>query len=395
MYRETPFRALVTGIVLLAIGFQAVWLVQVARHFARIDGVDRVLTLLGTLLGTGGSVLAMVLALALVWRLAPRTDSKVLALFMALAGYFLSVNGIRFVRNQFESGSVPYVLLDWTIPFSALMAVAALLRFSGVFPRPLTPIELAAARGPAWLNRVRAATLAPGVAWGIGAAVYLANVGAFVLAHLWERASGVEREAGPIAVPATILSLLLVLMLASLNLHHGYRVADREGRRRIYWIVEGLVVGTGVLVIASLVKLLLMLSGHADPYGWWYSLVSFTALAGMLGCFGIAMFFAGALDPERAVRRTIVYGVLAAVMIFVFAAVEQIGQEILSEWLQLGDRVGGIVTGGVVALTFEPIKNRVSVLIDHWMARFDAVTERTPVAAAAGNVERPTRAAAG
>ena len=50
-----------------------------------------------------------------------------------------------------------------------------------------------------------------------------------------------------------------------------------------------------------------------------------------------------------------VAGLVGTVMVFLFVGVEQLLEETLRAWVGFGDRAGGILTGGMVALSFEPV----------------------------------------
>jgi hypothetical protein len=183
-------------------------------------------------------------------------------------------------------------------------------------------------------------------------------------------------------VPATIALMLATLAVAVANLRLGYALADAEGRRRIFWIVEGFLAGTGIVVVASAVKLATMVGGSGAGAGW-YPLAGFAALFVMVVCLGIAMFGAGAIDPALVVRRTALVGAVGVAMIFLFAGVEQAVQQYVGEWLGWSDRLGGIVTGGIVALSVDPVKRQVEALAARILARDRTVEEASPGAVAA------------
>ena len=84
--------------------------------------------------------------------------------------------------------------------------------------------------------------------------------GALIVAPhaLWMAASAAGRPLGSVgAVKYGVLALVLGSMAVSaMNLRAGYRVADAEGRRRVFWVLEGFLLATAIAVLASALKLL-------------------------------------------------------------------------------------------------------------------------------------------
>jgi hypothetical protein len=80
------------------------------------------------------------------------------------------------------------------------------------------------------------------------------------------------------------------------------------------------------------------------------------------------MFYAGALDPLLAIRRTATAGLVGVAMVFIFAITQQLVHEYLVAMVGLSDRAGGMVTGGIVALSFEPVQRRLHTLVTRWLS---------------------------
>lgn len=384
-----PARVLTTVIALAAVAFQ-LYSIQVALGAARSleEPSMRVVALSWMVLVATGGLGAAVLCLALLWRSSPRPESSAFALVIACLAYFFGAEGLSRFYSRFPSGSVTYTVLDWSIPASVLLGCAALLRFSVLFPEPLTASDVGL--GGRWRGW-RLLLLRPSTPWLFTGGIFLANAAAFGAVSAWNQRYGTGLRAGSVAVPATIGLVLWILALVVANLRAGFRRADLEGKRRLFWVVEGVFVATTLLIVAAVVKAVLMLTSGSDAHAWWYPMASFAALTAMVVCFAIAMFFAGAIDPALAIRRTAVVGLLSVLMLFLFAGVEQVIQEYLGAWVGFSERVGGVLTGGTVALLIDPVRDRVTQLVRRAEARWGA----TPPETEAGRSPAPALTSAG
>lgn len=304
------------------------------------------------LIGAMNTLLGAALGFALLWRSGEHGYARALALFVALVT-FASGDGMSRLRQRLELPQWADAALDATMPVALFLSVVALIWFAGLFPRPLPPAALADARV---LRRTRLWFLRGGLRWGTALLVF-APAEAVVLTKIYAPPLQQTAEAlfGWIR-PFLIFLVLVGFAVAALNLRAGYRAADEAGKRRVFWILEGLLAGTTLLVFASALKLVQMATGFNSPVRDWYGIVLMAGVGVMLSCVSIAVFFAGAIDPRLAVRRTAVVGAVGVLMVFVFAGAEQLIQDRLAGWLGLSDHLGGVLTGGTVALTFDPIR---------------------------------------
>jgi hypothetical protein len=250
--------------------------------------------------------------------------------------------------------------------------MGAMLRFSCTFPRALSPAELEPAGGSrarrmlaaAQRGSTDAAAVRRAAAWAVGALV-LAPESVRIAAAALGRPLG---ELG--VVKYALLALLLASMAVSAaNLRAGYRVADAEGRRRVFWVLEGFLLATAIAVLASALKLLQDATGYTPPVRFWYGLAMMLAFTALLACLAVAMFYAGAVDPALAVRRTAVAGLVGLAMVVLFATLEQALQGWLGARMGLSDRAGGILTGVVVGFAFEPLRVRSAALVESLLSR--------------------------
>ncbi len=379
--RAQAQRLLITAIVLVAVALQLYGLPRSlswmrATHFA----LDRIYLGLFAGVTVVAGISAAVLALMLAWRAASRADSRALALFLALLSYFLDWSTIGYLEEG--RSDVVRVFIDWSIPTSTLFAVAALVRFSALFPLPLTPADVGVGRvagraSGAWAA-FRAWLLRPAAAWGLAAGILTLDAIGFAVSGPLSRALGVRVSLSGVLIPLTVGLLIGALALVVANLRASYAASDAAGRRRLFWVLEGVFAATIILALASAVKLALMLAGRPAAFGSLYALTSFTGLALLVLCLAIAMFRAGALDPALAIRRTALYGLVGIVMVFLFTGAEQFIEEVLATHLGLGSKASGMLTGGTVALAFEPIKHRIAALVDRGLTRLGIRPDHLP-----------------
>lgn len=311
---------------------------------------------------------ASLLAMALLLRSASTPEGRALAIFLACLVYVTAaLESIFTLRQKHQLHWLLDGGLDVTIPLSALLGLAALLRFSSLFPLRLRAEQIA---GQAILPRLRTRLLDPRFIWPLAIGLAL---GIQVMLVAVVRLRDVVPVLGGAGFPLHHLAMV-VLVLGSLsmgvaNLHTAYGAADAEGRRRVFWVMEGLLAGTLILLLASAIKLVGLTTGYATWFAPWYPLSFILALVVIIAFLGVAMFYVGALDPLLAIRRTATTGMLGLAMVFIFALTQQLVHEYLVNWLSLSDRVGGMLTGGIVALSFEPVQSRMNRAVTGWMKK--------------------------
>lgn len=365
-------------------GFAAVLIaaavVHVATLWPRVEALAQVLPRHSWLLvaGYGLSALTALAACALagllLWKASDRPEGRALTLFLAfLAVFWGSV--FRFMEVSAGGDSVNIEVsygsgwLSQSALGSFLLASAAFLRFSGVFPRRLArrlaPPRLARFRVGRWLHRVRVAFLDPRLVWGSAVVVYL--VQRFTPALLDRLLD--PGPASPEAVPTAALFGFLVaiillagyavfaMALGARNLRDGYRLADPGERRRVLWVVAGfsgawwlVLAAVGLTAVSAALGEGLAVVGVAAPVA--------LVLAPLVAVIGAALgvLYAGAIDPALALERSTVYGALGVIGVISFAALENALSELVEQWVRLPGFVGTMVAGGLVAAVLIPLR---------------------------------------
>lgn len=341
----------------------------------------RTYAVLGNVAALAGAVLAILLAMRSAHPAAPHLEAS-----------------LGFGALAFGVGTdpvLPWGLPDWALRGAAMglamLAMAGFVRFTALFPAPYHPdpddsAALRSRRADTPLVRVLTRALAPLVphrvrkgrrrmlAWYRARAARPRDA---ALAARTDRARQhvlvwVARRAWPVgAVSAVILAgaaslgpdwallvgyffLLPAFIVATLLLQISYATGSEFQRREVLWVTQGF---TLAVVLPSLVVWPMFLTAvFGNPVSVTLAalLPASLALSGcaLVGCLAVAVFGAGAMDPEAALRRTLVYGVLGAVTTLVFEVMESVAATSLMGVMGVHGDGAVWVSSGVAAIVF-------------------------------------------
>jgi hypothetical protein len=324
------------------------------------------------------ALLACALAAFLLWQAVDRREARVLALFLAFLAIFWG-SLFRFLEAKGDANSVHVTLsygTGWVSQSAAvalLLAMAAFVRFSALFPRPLTAERLPPARRWRALRSVRAATLRPLPVWGSVVVVALA------LKYLPDLVAAFALPEGPAATlpPVFVATLVLTgalfvlyglvaLIAGTRNLRASYRIAAAQERDRILWVVTGftaacwMVLGAvGVLAAVALTDLNPNVIALVIPLG-----IVLAPLV-LVVCATIGILYSGALDPAIALQRSTVWGAIGASGVIAFAGIENALSSLVEGRLGLPGIVGSMIAGAVVTALLIPLRR----VVHGWVAR--------------------------
>lgn len=232
---------------------------------------------------------------------------------------------------------------------AALMTtLAAALRASQLFPSRLEKSSITAeAYGR---RRVVHALLQP-VAWVQQALLtpHVLLVMTLVVALIF--ATGVLVVTPTLGAVATIGVSILILA----NLRAGYVAANAEQRRQVYWLSLGMIVVLVVGLLTASLALLELTSGWRLPIALWPYWLGLVGLFAGLCVTAFAILYKGALDPVLAIQRTLLYGGLVIVMVFLFSGLENLLTNYVVESLGFPSGWGAWIAGGLVALVLAPM----------------------------------------
>lgn len=306
------------------------------------------------------------LALLLLWRVPNRPDARALTLFLAFLAIFWG-SVFRFLHVEWAADGLSISLSyggGWvsdTALASFLLALAAFLRFSALFPRPLTRDRLRPSRAPRLLRVTRLATLRPGAAWG-GAAALLLVLNFLPDLTAWATGS-------PASAAAAFLAIMLLLtvfagiamVLGARNLLDSYRSATPGERKRILWLVSGFSAAAWMLIgAAALMTVAVTLDVAGTPAVVVVALALVLAPLTVVFSAATGILYSGALEPGLALRRSTLYGLLGVIGLVAYTAVETALSELVERWVPLPGFIGPVAAGVLVALVLIPLRKIVA-----------------------------------
>jgi hypothetical protein len=139
--------------------------------------------------------------------------------------------------------------------------------------------------------------------------------------------------------------------------------ATVEQRRQTLWIAAGMV---GAFVVVQLLFWSFLLSFPLGSPQLGLGLFVLSAPLGALVLvigFAIATFGSGALDPGLAIKRTLITGIVATLVTFVFALVEGLVANLLAEQAGLPTAMAPAIAGAAVAVALGPMWHKVSAWV--------------------------------
>lgn len=293
----------------------------------------------------GSSLLFAAVVFLIAWRAGDQPANLMLALAFAFAGsngiFGLSLEELR------VNAIIRYVV---EIP-TFILAAGFFIRASQHFPRKLTLQDIALTR-TIWgrIKPLRAVVIfflrAPAV-WVFAATAGIIN-----------ELSSNEALAAIGWISIVVMSLIYFYIM--------YRSGDVEVRRKVLWFLE--------LPILSLVLKVLLLAARAVLHERSSEtlpivisvLLDSARLVAQLFCVCMAVFYAGAISPALVIRKTFVYGVTVALLLFTYATVEAFVANFLVDKIGVSNSFANAMLGTVLALAFHPIKNR----LEHALRRF-------------------------
>jgi hypothetical protein len=374
MSRRWPFR-LGAGFLILAA------VVHVSTVWPRVAKLAGVLPVARWMLVTGFAISAVTalaacgLAVLLLWKAADRPDARALTMFLAFLAIFWG-SLFRFMDVSAETRSISINLsygsgwISKTALASSLLAIAAFLRFSALFPVPLDVTRLPPSRLPGNLRRIRAASLRPAPVWfGVIVLLLLQNYSVRIVSRL-TGADSLPPGASPPAillaslfVPLALSTLAIVLAFALgvRNLRDSYRLAAPAERRRLQWIVGGFSAAAWMVLGAVGLVLLIRFAGlDSDVLALAFPLALVLApLVAVLGaCTGV--LYSGAIDPALALEKSTVYGILGAGGLVAFAGIENALSNLVEDRLRLPGFVGAMIAGAIVTSALVPIRKSIA-----------------------------------
>jgi len=309
------------------------------------------------------SVLAAVAAVSLVFRRDPGRGGRSLAVAVAAWAYLLAYGGVFRLLAPTTESAFRFAFEAHFLVVECL-GLAGILAFSAAFPSRLTAADIERAeRLPVALRALfafRSWLLRPTAPW-VAAAVLTASV------------LGLARVFGTPTVEAPLNPVMDVARFATLagaviNLRSSWDARNAEGRKRITWMVVGLTLLLGALVLLIGGNVLISVTEWRSPLNWRPLLLNL-GLLGLLWGSAMAVFYEGRLDPKAMVRGTATWTGLATIFLFLSAGLEALFSDAMLARISLPEGVGTLAAICLFAWIFQATRKVVEVVIDQvWAA---------------------------
>lgn len=273
--------------------------------------------------------------------------ARALALAFGAWSYLMAYSGVTLLLRPVAPGPAREIFEAHFLVVE-VVGLAALLRFSTIFPRPLGPAELRpGATLPAAFVPVHRFAVFMRRAWAPWAA------GAAVLVGLW---SWTLVAGGDLSDAGLSLAMDLIRLSAAglvvMNLHRAWSMSTEGDRDALMWLVAALAILIGTLTVVLSGGTLVRVAGFSEPDLAWRPLL---IDAGMIGFFvGVAasVLGKGRLDPARLTRKVTAWAVVATVGLFLATALEALFTGGIVAAYTLRPGLGTVVAVAVVLSTY-------------------------------------------
>ena len=263
------------------------------------------------------STVSGILALTMVFRGNGTRGALPLGLALSVWAYLLAYSGITVIFAPALDSMFRFAFEAHFLGVEAL-GLAALLRFTAVFPKPLLPSFMrppdALAVGLRSLQQIRLLLLRPGGPWVAGA-VALALV-------LGVNATLGRSTQDTALLPLTDLLRMAALAVVVLNLRGSFMHAGRADRRRMFWMVVGFTLLMGAVGALLGGNVLVAVTRWEIPGLNWRPIVLDLGVIGLLWGTAMAVFYDGGMRPGAFTRRMTVLFSMLALALFLAAGME-------------------------------------------------------------------------
>lgn len=247
------------------------------------------------------------------------------------------------------------------------VGLAALLRFTTLFPTPLHDSDLRPpdqlAVGLRTAQHLRLLMLRPWGPWVFGAVALALVLGVN---------AGMGRTTQDTALlPLTDILRLLALAVVVLNLRVSFVSSGRDDRRHMFWMVVGFTLLVGAVGALLGGNVLVAVTRWEIPGLNWRPIVLDLGVMGLLWGTGMAVFYEGAMRPGVFTRRATVFLSMLTMALFLAA-----GMETLLVARSLAQGIGTVLAAVAVGLLYATTRRPLESMLYHtWADRGDASPE--------------------
>jgi hypothetical protein len=324
------------------------WIVLVSAIIGVALGVFALVSLWnspdGTLrrrLGISITLATECLMFCITWLIAWRGGRNSANLAIALALVAININGALYFSLE-QLGHTDDALAFVVNTLTYFLGATLFLRATQQFPRAISPERLAVSP-TIWGRRKPPRTLLtwllkPVVLWPVVAVLTLADT----------------------LLPGSLVSQVTRLCIIGVGIVYfyvNYRGGDDEARRKVLWFLAWAVAAAVISLVILAVSAALGRDG-SDLLRFVLNVtLSLLDNLAQLVCVAAAVFYAGAISPSLVIRKTVVFGLTTALLLFVFASVEVYLHHLIVHSLHVTDTLASSLIGGAFGLTFHPVKH--------------------------------------
>ena len=214
---------------------------------------------------------------------------------------------------------------------ATVIACAAFLRFTALYPLQLQPAQLQSASAHRRRPRLREILLQPKVVWV--SALVLASIGlacSFLAETAFRHLSrGTQAYALArlllVELPGLVSVVLVIgaLLIGTRYLQAGYKFGTAEDQRRVLWLVTGAAAATWLAIISLTAAIIMgvttrLVNVNVPLIGAIASILAYSAPAVLFFAAAVSIFYYGAVDPRLALKSATIYGALGLLGFIIF-----------------------------------------------------------------------------
>lgn len=323
------------------------------HQFDLTSALERDVSRATILLLTAHSIVSVVcggFSIALVLHEGPRHKAaRALATTFAAWSYLMAYSGATMLFRP--DPGVAREIFEAHFLVIEVLGLAALIRFTSIFPRRLQPEELAPTETlPAFLLPVYTAAVfmrRSAAPWGAGAIV-LTTVWAITLLG-----NGALSDAGlsPVMDVIRFGAAGIVVM----NLRRAWTSATEGDLDALTWLLVALAFLIGALAVLVGGNVLVAVTGFPEPDVAWRPILLDFGLVGFITCVALSVMYRGPLDPALVTRRIVTMAGVVTAGLFFAAGLEALLSGGFIGRVSMRTGIGTAVAFAVVLSTFRSV----------------------------------------
>lgn len=272
--------------------------------------------------------------------------ARALALAFSSWSYLMAYSGVTMLLRPVSPGTGREIFEAHFLVVE-VVGLVALIRFTTIFPRPLTPQELrpSATLPKAFLpfHHLAVFMRRPWAPPATGAVV-------LVLLPSFTLATGGELSDAGLS-PAMDLVRLAAAGLVVMNVHRAWRMSTEGDRDALMWQAAALAILVGSVTVLIGGNVLVAVTGFPEPDVAWRPILLDGGTVGFFVALAMSVVHKGGRDPALLARRAVVTTVVVTCGLFLAAALEALTTGAIFTSYALRPGVGTAIAFAVVLST--------------------------------------------